>query len=323
MGEAIYLRDANDRRQVPAAAVATNEVWQLPDGKAGYLQGQAGNIAGDPGSFKTDGQVIVPKAASIVLLAGDKVYWDHSANVATFRPVNDRDFYLGTVVDDVPGTATEVVVNLNCYPVKTIDMMGDPVLSVATGTQAIGGFTTPLVLGSTKSLRLTATNEAQCVDVLSVDRRAVSSNPIVEAVVRIGANGSTNAVDFNIGIANGTSTTDADAVTEHVFFHIDGDSTAINAQSKDGTTTVAAVDTTTTFTAGSAVANRVYFTIDARDPASVKLYVNKIRVLPDTVFRLDNATGPLGILAHLEKTTGTATAGPFLIDELYMRCSEQ
>ena len=52
---------------------------------------------------------------------------------------------------------------------------------------------------------------------LSVDRRSVSSKGIAEFTVRLGANGSSNAVDINVGLANGTSTTDADAVTEHVF----------------------------------------------------------------------------------------------------------
>lgn len=163
---------------------------------------------------------------------------------------------------------------------------------------------------------LTATSEVQCVDILSVDRFAVGARAIIEGVIRVGVNGSAAAVDFNIGVANRTSASDADAVTEHCYIHIDGGATALNAQSKDGTTTVNATDTTKTFTAGSAVANRKEVWFDLRDPADIQIYIDGVNVLLDSVFRLDNATGPLGLLAHLEKSTGTAMAGPIYIDRL-------
>ena len=81
--------------------------------------------------------------------------------------------------------------------------------------------------------------------------------------------------------------------------------------------------TTKDVTAGTAVANRVELWIDCRDPANVKLYVDAVRVLSATTFRLDNAAGPLGLLAHLEKTAGTATAGPVWLDRAEMRTAEQ
>jgi len=55
----------------------------------------------------------------------------------------------------------------------------------------------------------------------------------------------------------------------------------------------------------------------------VQLYVNAVNVLPVSVFRLDAATGPLGLLAHVEKTTGTATAGPVFFDRAELRITEQ
>jgi len=257
------------------------------------------------------------------LLMGGRVYWDHSENVATFRKVNDRDFYVGrVVVADAAATDTTVKVALNIDPPYDVDILRDGALSVATGTVAAGGFDLPRRYGGAMGLSLTATNEAQCVDMLSVDRFAIGSNPILEAIIRVGANGSTSAVDINIGLANGTSTTDADAITEHVLFHIDGGSTAINAQSKDGTTTVTATDTTKTISAGSAVANRSELWIDARNTSNVKLYVDGVRVLSATTFSLAAATGPLGLLAHVEKTSGTATAGPIYVDALRARLAQ-
>jgi len=305
------------------AALTGGQVIQLPSGRAGVvLRDKAATSAAAPAAVATHGIFSVDKASSVVLLAGGRVFWDHSANNATYKPVNDRDFYLGTVVADAASTDTSVQVNLNVQQATEIDLLRDAALSVATGTAAAGGFGLPAVYGNARGLSLTATNEAQCVDMLSVDRRSVSSKGIAEFIVRLGANGSTSAVDINVGLANGTSTTDADAVTEHVFFHIDGGALDILAQSKDGTTTVTATDTTIDATAGSAVANRFEFWIDARDTSSVKLYINGARVLSGTTFVLSAATGPLGLLAHVEKTSGTATAGPVYIDRAVLRTVE-
>jgi len=323
MADATYVRGRDDIRVTAAAAVAAGECWQMKDGRAAVYVGQNAAASGDRTTFTTAGQFTFTKTASVVLLDGGRAYLDHSANAVTFRKVNDRDFYLGRVVGDAASADTTCVVNINVNPPADIDILRDAALSVPTGTVAAGGFDLPKLYGGSRGLALTNTNEAQCIDMLSVDRFAVGTNPIAEFIIRPSANGSTSAVDFNIGIANGTSTTDADAVTEHVFFHVDGGSTAINAQSKDGTTTVAAVDTTKVISAGSAVANRSELWIDARDLASVKLYVDGVRVNSGSTFRLDNATGPLGLLAHLEKTSGTATAGPIYIDRAEVRFSEQ
>jgi len=301
----------------PTTAVVAGQVVQLPDGRAAVAPRSI--PASTLGAVQVCGLARLDKAASIVILAGGRVYWDASANKATFRTVNDADFYLGTAAADAASSATTVDVFLNVMQQNTIDAINGPSLSVATGTAAAGGFGLPQVYGGARALTLTATNEAQCVDLLSVDRVSVTSNPILEAQVRIGANGSTSAVDFNIGLANGTSTTDADAITESVFFHVDGNSLDLLAESDDGTTEVSATDTTVNVTAGSAVANRVEFWIDARDPADVKLYVDGVRVLSATAFVLTAATGPLGALAHLEKTSSTATAGPVYIDRLTIR----
>lgn len=321
MGDAAILRDRDDNRVTVAAAVNPGEVWQLKDGRAAVLVGQTGESAGGRRTFSSTGQYTFTKAAGS-LLDGGRAYWDHSANAVTFRKVNDRDFYLGRVVGDAATGDTTCVVNLNVDPPYDIDMVRDAFASVPTGTQAVGGFGFPKVLGGARLLELTATSEAQCIDMLSVDRFAVGANAIIEAIVRIPVNGSGAAVDFNIGVANGTSATDADAITESVFFHIDGAALDILAESDDGTTEVNATDTTVDATAGSAVANRFEFWIDMRDPADVQLYVNGANVLPATVFNVSAAAGPFGLLAHLEKTTGTTT-GQFIIDRFTARYSEQ
>jgi len=322
MAEAnLYQGSAGTVDYTPDAAILGGEVLQLPDGRAAVMPVDLDS--GRKGAAQVSGIYVIDKTASVVILAGGRVFWDHSANTATYRKVNDRDFYVGIAVEDSASTDTTVKVAINVQPAADIDLMRDGFLSVATGTAAAGGFGLPAVYGSARGLSLTATSEAQCVDLLSVDRFALGANAIVEAIVRIGANGSTNAVDFNIGVANGTSTTDADAIAESVFFHVDGNALDILAESDDGTNEVSATDTTIDATAGSAVANRFEFWIDLRDPSSVKLYINGARVLSATTFNISAATGPLGLLAHLEKTTGTATAGPIYVDRFVARLAQK
>lgn len=327
MADASYVRGPHDVRVTLAAAASAGEARQLADGRAAVMAGLNSATAGDARSFKTEGQFTMTKATGVVLLDGGRAYWDHSANNVTFRKVNDRDFYLGRVVGDAASADTECVVNLNMpeFGIATIDMLRDGALSVATGTAAAGGFGLPQVYGNSRALTLTATSEVQCVDMLSVDRVALSSNPIAEFIIRLGANGSTSAVDLDFGLANGTSTSDAGAITESAFFHVDGGALDIFASSDDGTTEVNETDTTVDITAGSAVANRFEFWLDARDPSNVKYYINGAEVLSATA-NLGNiaaATGPLGLLVILEKTTGTATAGPVYIDRAELRTMEQ
>lgn len=323
MADASFSKSGDTENVTLAAAASAGELRQMSDGKAGVMVGTNAAVSGDVRAFKKSGVHTLTKTSGVVLLAGGRAFWDHSANAVTFRKVNDRDFYVGTVVGDAASADTTVAVDLNVEPMPTINLLEDGFLSVATGTQVVGAFGLPKPYGGAFSLALTATNEAQCVDMLSTDRVAVAANGIAEFVVRLGANGSTSDVDLNFGLANGTSTTDADAITESVFFHIDGGSLNVMAESDDGTTEVNATDTTVDITAGSAVANRLECWIDTRNPADIQLYIDGVNVLPATVFTLAAATGPIGLLAHLEKTSGTATAGPVYFDRAELRTMEQ
>lgn len=300
------------------AAYSAGAVVQLPDGRAGVVTVDV--ESGKPVGVAVKGIYKITKTASQSWLPGGQVFWDHSADAGHYKKVNDRDFYVGVATEDAAYAATVGYVDLNVKPAWDIDVIGrDGALSVTSGTAAAGGFGLPVKYGAALGMSLTATSEVQKVDVLSVDRFAIASEFIAEAVIRLENNGSTSAVDINVGVANGTHATDADSITEHVFFHIDGGALDILAQSKDGTTTVAAADTTVDATAGAAVANRFEFWIDGRDSADVKLYVNGARVLSGSTFKLNAGTGPLGLLAHMEKTTGTATAGPLYLDRLCVR----
>lgn len=322
MAEAMFYQEDCVITTTAAAAVSSGEVRQLPDGRAAVYTGLDSAASGDWIGNQPEGVFLVAKTSSIVFLDGGRVYWDASASKAHFKKVNDRDYYIGRAVGDAASGDTQMYVNLN-VPEFQYDWthITHGCLSVPTGTQAVGAFGYPKVLGATRELELTATSEAQCIDILSQERFAIESNPILEAIVCVVANGSTSAVDFNVGLANGTSTTDADAITEHVLFHIDGGDLSIFGQSKDGTTTVAAADSTVDVVAGSAVANKVELWIDARDTSNVKLYVDGVRVISGSTFKLNAGTGPIGALAHLEKTSSAAT-GKVHVDFLAIRTQE-
>src|SRR6187549_2806879 len=80
-------------------ATSAGEVWQLPGGLAAFQDFNAPSNTGDV-PFKTDGICTITKTSGVVILDGGEVFWDHSANSATFRKVNDRDFYIGRAVGD-------------------------------------------------------------------------------------------------------------------------------------------------------------------------------------------------------------------------------
>lgn len=322
MADAVRVRGGNEIRKTAAAAITSGEVHQLADGRAAVYTGLNAAASGDRTNWTTEGQFTLTKTSGVKLLDGGRAFWDHSANAVTYKKVNDRDFYLGRLVGDAESTDTTCVINLNVNPPYDLDLNRDPMLSVLAGTAAAGGFGYPVQLGGAHILELTATNEAQKVDLLSADGFAKGANAIIEGAFRVISDGAGTAVDVSLGVANGTHATDADSITESIFIHLDANNTNINAESDDGTTEVAATDTTIDYTEGSAVTSRVEFWMDMRDPADVQIYVNGALVLGSTVFNVDAATGPFYLLAHVEKTSSTDTY-KLAVDWLRARFAEQ
>lgn len=285
-----------------AAATIVGALRQLPDGRAGIMLGLTAAASGDSRSFTDAGKYVFTKTAGVVLLGGGRAYLDYSADAITYKKVGDRDFYVGRVVGDAASADTTCVVDLNVDPPYDLDLVRDPYSTAPIGTQALGGLLPPRPDGGALDFFISTVNEAQKLDAMGVDTFSKLAKTIVEFAFRVLNDGAGTVVDVNLGIANTTNVTDADAIANHLFVHLDANVTKINLQSKDGTTTVAATDTTLTYTEGSAIANRVEVWFDLRDPTNVKCYVNAVRALPNTVFRLDAAANELRLLAHIEKT---------------------
>lgn len=322
MADATRIRSANDVQVTAAAAVSVGEVWQMKDGRAAVYKDAAAAAQGDRTRWTTEGQYTLTKATGFVGLDGGRAYWDHSANNVSYKKVNDRDFYLGRFVGDAATGDTSCAVNLNVDPAYDVCLARDGYASVLVGTPAAGGFNYPVNLGGTLVFELSATNEAQKVDALSVHGFASGANPVIEGAFRVLSDGSGTVVDVSVGIANATHASDADTIADSVFIHLDANNVNINAESDDGTTEVAATDTTIDYTEGSTLTERVEFWMDLRDPADVQIYVNGSLVLASTVFNVNAYSGTWFLLVHVEKTASTDTY-KLAIDWLRARFSEQ
>lgn len=305
----------DDSELVLAAAATAGQIIQTRDGRAGFVEGLNPPVAGATGNIRHHGVVRVPKTASIVILNGGRVYWDHSANAAHFKKAGDRDFFLGTAVGEAASADTTMLVDLNRQPEYLIDINRDP---FTTALVLTAGTPTITRRGGKHELAFSATAEAQKIDILSDEGFAVGANAIVEARVVIADNGDSGVEDFNIGVANGTHASDADSITESCFIHIDGNALNILAESDDGTTEVAATDTTVDFVEGT----EFEFWMDLSDPAGVRIFIDGVRVLSGSTFVLTAAAGPLKLLAHMEKTANDAP-GQLNVNFLAVRIAEQ
>lgn len=293
MAEAYFVNQGESVDYTPTAAVTGGQVLQLVDGRAGIAMVDI--AAGALGSLQTCGIHEVAKTATMVVLKGSRLFWDHSANAAHLLYRNDKDFFIGVAQEDAASAATTVKVALNVQPVYTLSLASGFV-SVPINT---AGF--PFVAGSGEGVNLgfSATAEAQKVDALSHRAMAIGQKAIVDALICVNTNGDAAAFDLSVGMANATHATDADSITESMFCHIDGSSTNILLESDDGTTEVAATDSTIDFVAGTPFLVQW----DMRDNSDIQVYVNGVNVLPNSVFDISAATGPLKLLVHMEKTS--------------------
>lgn len=318
MAEAVLVKDANanSRDFTAEAALAAGEVLQFPDGMVGFIAGLRGYASGDPATAQIGGRVTVTKSADLVWLKGDPIYWDRSAGAATpLKAVAGADFFMGTAAADAAAAATTGDVHLNVKPEYLIDVMRGPTDTAIVTTDGAPAMT--MGPGYAKLALATSHAEAEKVDVLSQHSVPVTVPFIVEGRIAVYSIGDEGSVDINVGIANGTHASSFDSITEYCAVHFDGTALSILAQSADGTTTVAAVDTLV-----DAVDDTYFdFRMDCRNLADIQIYINGVNVLPASVFKLNAATGPLKLIAHIEKGAND-TPGEIRISHLAIRAAD-
>lgn len=280
---------------------SAGDVIQLADGRAAV-------VSVDVDSGKTVGVYIsgifeVPKTTSMVMLIGTGLFWDYSADKSHLLHAADRDFYLGTNQDDAASADTTCRIDLNVRPEYTVTLAK----GFASAVIQTAGFPYACGSGDGANVGFSATAEAQKGDALSLRGAAPAAFNVVDSLICINTAPDNAAVDISVGLANATHATDADAIAESLFIHIDGNSANINAESDDGTTEVAATDTTDDYTTGTPFLAQW----DLRNLSDIQLYINGVNRLPNSVFKLNLATGPLKALLHAEKTADDSPLAMF------------
>lgn len=321
MADATTLRPESPHLITVAAAVSAWELRQGPDGRAYYRKSATGAASADANvQFVDNDQVTVPKTTGVVFLDGGRAYWDRSAAKAHFKRQNDRDYYIGRFVGDAASADTTCTVKLNKageFDGYEYDLIRDAHVTSLTGTQALGGFGI-YDRGGARKIIISATNEAQKADMLSRYGFATGANAIVEIGWVVVDDGSGTVVDVSLGIANDTHADNADTITDSVFIHLNANDVNIYAESDDGTTEVAATDTTIDYTAGT----RHEAWLDMRNPADIQIYIDGVLILPATIFNVNASTATWKLLAHVEKSSSTDTF-EIDIDFLRVRTAEQ
>lgn len=286
----------------PAVAVTAGDIVQLQDGRVGI---PANDIAAAAlGAVDVEGVYQITKSTSVAFLDGDEVWYNVANQQATYRL--NGDIYLGVAIADAAAAVTTVKVDINQLPAYAVELGRTGFLFATT---ASSGSPTVVYEAGALAIDLDATNEAQRGDALSEDSFALADDWIITGEINVVTDGNNSALDINVGVASATDSDSADDIAESVFVHVDGASANILAESDDGTTEVAATDSTVDLTEGTAFE----FKIDGRDPSDVHVYINGVRVLDgttgdDTTLDISDASGPLKALVHVEKSGGAAAA---------------
>lgn len=315
MADATLSRSVQNVRVTAVNAVAVGEVRQLPGGLCGASAdpSQAYN-AGDRVDFATDGSWVMPKNPAVNLLDGGRAFWDFAnARIDYKRSNNARDFFAGRLVGDALAGASTCTVQINANPPDAYDLARDPFYCAPVGTQALGGFLPAQRFGGAVKLKLSSTNEAQKVDALGKSPGWLGTGPaVVELAVEVVSLGAGATPVLCVGVASGTHATAVTSVAQYLVARVNGNSTAIQVEASDGTTTVAPTNTGAALTVGARF--EVWF--DLRTPSAAAVYVNGLRVLSGTAFNLGAAASAWLPLAHLVKT---ASADVFEADVDWLR----
>lgn len=308
-----YFKGADAIPHAPVSAVSGGALIQLPDGRAALVPTAV--VAGEWTEPQVRGLVWVAKTASIVMLPGQRAYLDVSAQTATYkRDAGTQDFYLGSVAQDAAADDAEVLIDLNAIPANLIDLRagrGEIDDEATLGLGATRGFDEIITLA------FDAVAEVAQAAIVSGVTFPANKGWIFEAEVAIYNIGDAAALDINVGVANASHASDMDAATESALFHFDGNDLSAKCESDDGTTEVNAQDSTVD------LVDDVYalLQIDARDNTNIKFYINGVRAVSGSTFKLNAATGPLKALVHLEKTSDD-TVADVRVRELFVRTCE-
>jgi len=302
--EAQFLGNGDTVDWTAAEALASGQVVQLPDGRAGVIAGAKAAAIGDRVAARVKNDLYtMQKTASVVLLDGQEVYWVKSTGKVSYT----GDFKVGTVVGDAASAATTCVVALN--------NRAQALIRLGTGSwNKVESTGTVAELGDGARLALTTAGSAQHAWLVSDAVVDIDEGLIFEAWVDVVDNGDNAVLDMDWGLADDAGTADFDALSEFIAFHLDGDTLDLDAHSDDGTTDIAPVDTTANVVEDA----WTFYQIDLRDKTAPKLYVNGVLVT-STAIVMDDYAGNLRAIAAIEKSGTDDTPGEIRVRDMLVR----
>lgn len=300
----LYKELAHQFDFTPVAAAAAGDVVQLPSGRAGIVATDL--AAAEKGAVYVEGFFKMTKATSVVLLEGQRVFYSKTNGNVSYT----GDFAVGTVVTDAASSATTVIVALNVFQRPVISLR-DSTWSEVESTAAAA----PLIGGGV-DLAVTTAGSAQHAWAVSDESVDIAAGPIVEVLATIVNKGDNAVLDIDFGLVNAAGTTDFEAVTDLISFHVDGNSANIYVQSDDGTTDTAAVDTTVDLTEGT----YAFFQIDLRNKTAPVFYINGVAVTATGTTLAALASGTmLKAAICIEKSGTDDTPGEIKVKEFNVR----
>ena len=303
MAEATLYKEAlNVVDYTPSTAKTAGEVIQLPDGRAGVVVSTL--AASAKGAAYTAGIFTVAKTTSMVVLNGQKLYWDKTNSKAKYT----GDFYIGVAMADGAAADTTIKVALNVEQ--------EPVIALNKGTWSVVESTAAVtnLMGNGNKLAVTTAGSAQHAWLYSDKVIDIDEKPILEGWVGVFDNGDATVLDMDWGLADDAGTTDFDALSEFIAFHLDGNDLDLDAHSDDGTTDIAPVDTEQDLTEDT----YYFFQIDLRDKTAPLLYVNGV-LCTSTGIVMSAYTGALRAVLAIEKSGTDDTPGEIRVRELNVR----
>lgn len=311
MAEAILIDSTpglEERSILLAGSLSAGEVIQAPDGRAGVAVTAKDAASGDYATLRMTGRHQLTAVASKTYLRGSQVFWDVSANALLLTPGAADDFAVGVVATTKTTTATDlgVIVDLNATPKYIASYTGasgskrGPVIQQ---TLAGGVFS----FAEWLALRLSATSAAEVASFLSGGGLVTAEKGMLDLFICVQDDGGSNGgvIDASFGLANDDHASDADSITESLLVHLDGNVLNIYIESDDNASgEVSAADSTVDLVLGTVF--RVQF--DLSDWADIQVYIDGVNVLPSSTFTLSGVTGPLKLIAMVEKSSGDSPA---------------
>lgn len=291
---------------VPAADKTAGDFTTLHSGLPGYVIDGVDVSLQDLGAAQINTIAKVAKTASIVFVAGQRVYMDRATGLATYDyrgndylglavagPKNDPTYPQTSSAIVAQGASGFVYVKLGATRHDIIELGKTPF----TELESLGLGVVATTDGVTFDAEFDAVAEAAYAGMLSDDAIDVDDGPIFEGWVASKEVGDNAALDRDWGFISAAPTTDVEAIAAFIAFHMDNDLN-IDAHSDDGTTDIAVTDTTV-----DAVDDTyAFYQICLVDKAAPIMLINGVQITAPTTLTLTAFTGDLFVFFHMEKT---------------------